>query len=100
MSPGITSARAGALIGGLLLTTAPADAAAPPPVTGFDPVIRYEVSGDVAEIVSATPDGGTLVYSDSSIEEIGFVDITPAATPTELVVAIGAIVTDSRGAVK
>jgi len=72
------------LFGGLLLTTTPPAAAAPSPVTGFDSVVRYAVSGDVAEIVSATPDGGTLVYSDSSVEEIGFVDIVPAATPTEL----------------
>lgn len=59
-------------------------AAVPPPVTGFDPVIRYSVSGDVAEIVAATPDGRTLVYTDSSAEEIGFVDIATAANPVEL----------------
>ena len=35
----------------------------------------------VAEIVSATPDGNTLVYTDSANEAIGFVDITDAANP-------------------
>jgi len=79
----LTTASA-AVLGGLLLSTAPPAGAVPPPVTGFDSVVRYTVSGNVAEIVSATPDGSTLVYSDSSVEEIGFVDIAPAATPTEL----------------
>ncbi|MEM1449511.1 MAG: esterase-like activity of phytase family protein [Planctomycetota bacterium] len=35
----------------------------------------------VAEIVSATPDGLTLVYTDSGTENIGFVDITDPANP-------------------
>lgn len=35
----------------------------------------------VAEIVSATPDGNTLVYTDSANEHVGFVDITDAANP-------------------
>jgi DNA-binding beta-propeller fold protein YncE len=75
------------LAGGLLLvgvTPSSGQEVGPAPVTGFEHVIQYTVSGDVAEIVSATPNGRTLVYSDSGQEEIGFVDIHPVATPTEL----------------
>jgi Esterase-like activity of phytase len=35
----------------------------------------------VAEIVAATPDGATLVYTDSPGERIGFVDIADPAAP-------------------
>jgi hypothetical protein len=35
-----------------------------------------------AEIISATADGMTLVYSDSPAEVIGFIDITDPANPT------------------
>lgn len=35
----------------------------------------------VAEIVSATPDGNTLVYTDSANDHVGFVDITDVADP-------------------
>jgi DNA-binding beta-propeller fold protein YncE len=74
-----------AVLGSLLLSgPAPSGAAVARPVTGFEPVVRHSVSGDVAEIVSATPDGRTLVYSDSSVEEVGFVDIASVETPTEL----------------
>jgi hypothetical protein len=44
----------------------------------------YDVSGDVAEIVAATPDGRTLVYTDSGAEELGFVDITDPLAPSEI----------------
>lgn len=35
----------------------------------------------VAEIVSATEDGNTLVYTDSQTEKVGFVDISDPANP-------------------
>ena len=35
----------------------------------------------VAEIVAATPDGNTLVYTDSETEKLGFVDITDPSNP-------------------
>ncbi|MBL8775979.1 MAG: hypothetical protein JNK12_08615 [Acidimicrobiales bacterium] len=75
-----------ALAAGLVIGAAPspAGAGARAPVVDFDPVTRYTVSGAVAEIVAATPDGGTLVYTDSETAEIGFVDITDPALPTEL----------------
>ncbi|TCQ12622.1 hypothetical protein C8J34_1011265 [Rhizobium sp. PP-F2F-G36] len=34
-----------------------------------------------AEIVTATEDGNTLIYSDSPLKAIGFIDITDAAAP-------------------
>lgn len=43
-----------------------------------------------AEIVTASEDGNTLIYSDSPSEQVGFVDITNPATPTGLgVTAMG-----------
>lgn len=35
----------------------------------------------VAEIVSVTPDGMTLIYTDSASERLGFIDITDASSP-------------------
>ena len=78
---------AGALAAGVLVSAtgaATAGAGTPQPVGGFDPVTRYTVSGTVAEIVSATPDGETLVYTDSESLEVGFVDISDPAVPAEL----------------
>lgn len=50
---------------------------------------NYHNNGDanigettVSEIIAATRDGKTLVYTDSPGEQIGFVDITDAANPT------------------
>lgn len=44
-------------------------------------------SETVAEIVSVTPDGNTLVYTDALTGSIGFIDITDPMTPA----ALGAI---------
>ena len=46
------------------------------PVGHFAPAATYTVSGEVAEIVAATPDGQTLLYTDSASQEVGFVDIS------------------------
>ncbi len=35
----------------------------------------------VSEIIAATPDGRTLVYTDGTLEEVGFVDIANPAEP-------------------
>lgn len=51
---------------------------------GFSHVATYDVSGEVAEIVAATPDGRTLVYTDSGAEVIGLVNITDPSSPSEL----------------
>ena len=77
-------------VAGLALASggpAAAQEGAPAPVLGFEPVTQYTVSGEVAEIVAATPDGETLVYTDSESVEIGFVDITDPAAPTEIATA-------------
>jgi DNA-binding beta-propeller fold protein YncE len=52
------------------------------PVRAFERVAIYDVPGQVAEIVASTPDGETLIYSDSVSEEIGFVRITAPQHPT------------------
>jgi DNA-binding beta-propeller fold protein YncE len=57
---------------------------APAQIGGFRPIATYHVSGDVAEIVTATPDGTVLVYTDSESQEIGFVNIQDPANPTEI----------------
>ena len=54
------------------------------PVGHFVPVATYQVSGEVAEIVDATPDGKYLIYTDSEEEEVGVVDITDPTDPTEV----------------
>jgi len=59
----------------------PPAAAAPPVVNSFVRIATHDVEGDVAEIVAATPDGRTLIYTDSENGEIGFVDITDASAP-------------------
>ena len=75
-----------ALAAGLVMSAAPSPAGAglPAPVLGFDALTQYTVSGAVAEIVAASPDGETLVYTDSETVEIGFVDISDPSTPTEI----------------
>ncbi|MEO1210746.1 MAG: esterase-like activity of phytase family protein [Cyanobacteria bacterium J06638_20] len=45
---------------------------------------RYVVGGAVAEIISATPDGNTLVFTNAGDAEIGFVDISDPEAPTAL----------------
>jgi hypothetical protein len=63
------------------------DADAVPPwlqsTNSFEHLITYSISGEVAEIAAATPDGMTLVYTDSEEEEIGFVNITDPSAPTQ-----------------
>ncbi|BBE70952.1 esterase-like activity of phytase family protein [Oharaeibacter diazotrophicus] len=77
----------GALALALLSTTAIAAGAAPV----FNRVATFEVTDNlpedargkpsVAEIVSATADGNTLVYTDSPQQGVGIVDITDPAAP-------------------
>jgi hypothetical protein len=54
------------------------------PVGHFELAATYQVSGEVAEIVAATADGSTLLYTDSAAEEVGFVDISNPASPAEI----------------
>ena len=51
-------------------------------VGSFERVATYDIPGQIAEIIAATPDGKTLIYTDSASEEIGFVDLTDPRHPT------------------
>jgi DNA-binding beta-propeller fold protein YncE len=51
-------------------------------VETFERVATYDVPGQVAEIIASTPDGKTLIYTDSASEEIGFVTIIDPQHPT------------------
>jgi DNA-binding beta-propeller fold protein YncE len=53
-------------------------------IRSFVPVNRYVVGGAVAEIIGASPDGNTLVFTNSGDQQIGFVDITDPANPQPL----------------
>ena len=73
----------GALTAALLLSTAGAQAA-----ENFNRIASFPVAlnapdaeGTSAEIITATDDGMTLIYSDSPNGGIGFIDITDAAAP-------------------
>ncbi|MBK9386909.1 MAG: esterase-like activity of phytase family protein [Planctomycetes bacterium] len=50
----------------------------------FRPVATYGVQGGIAEIVTASPDGRTLAFSDADSGRIGFVDITNPSQPLQL----------------
>jgi DNA-binding beta-propeller fold protein YncE len=52
------------------------------PIRSFERVATFDVPGQVAEIVASTPDGATLIYTDSASEEIGFVSIADPRRPT------------------
>lgn len=53
------------------------------PVGSFSPLSTFEIpDGGVAEIVDATPDGGTLVYTDSDGGTVGIVDLSDPADPS------------------
>ncbi|NJN58561.1 MAG: hypothetical protein HC879_14240 [Leptolyngbyaceae cyanobacterium SL_5_9] len=50
-------------------------------VRSFAPLNWYVVGGAVAEIIDASPDGNTLVFTNSGDQQIGFVNITDPANP-------------------
>lgn len=47
------------------------------PVGSFERITTYYVPGQGAEIIATTPDGKTLIYTDSASEESGAVSQTP-----------------------
>jgi DNA-binding beta-propeller fold protein YncE len=49
----------------------------------FRRIAMFDVNGRVAEIVSATADGRTLIYTNSADRKLGFVDISNPAAPVE-----------------
>ena len=93
----MTLPRAGALTAALLAFTAltPANAAVFNRVATFNVVDNLPADADpeketVAEIVAATADGATLVYTDSPGERVGLIDVTDPKAPTAAgVVALG-----------
>lgn len=50
----------------------------------FVPVATFDVAGEVAEILAATPDGRTVLYTDSAAQEVGLVDLTRPERPRQL----------------
>jgi hypothetical protein len=52
-------------------------------INHFAPIATYHVSGAVAEIVTTTPDGKWLFYTDSESQVVGVVDIRNPASPVE-----------------
>jgi len=52
----------------------------PGPTINFKPLNSINVEG-VAEIVDATPDGNTILYTNSEKKEIGIIDITDPQLP-------------------
>ncbi|HWT59373.1 MAG TPA: alkaline phosphatase, partial [Rhizobium sp.] len=51
------------------------------PVAQNLPADKDKLSATSAEIITATDDGNTLIYSDSPLGAIGFIDITDAKAP-------------------
>lgn len=76
----------GAVAAGLLAlaVAAPASAGGPAPQPAFRALTTFDVAGEVAEILAVTPDGRTLVYTDSATEELGIVDLTDPAAPEQV----------------
>lgn len=72
----------------MTLSVSPAIASDDNRDTGFNRIASFPVflnsdinNETVAEIVAATADGNTLIYTDSELEALGFVDITNPANP-------------------
>ena len=65
----------------VLVTASPAAAA---PAPAFQPLATFAVGGEVAEILSATPDGRTVVYTDSELGRLGLVDLSTPSAPRQL----------------
>lgn len=70
----------------LLLAAAvsPAGAAPGGAHRGFTEVATFTVDGEVAEILAATPDGRTVLYTDSAEQEVGLIDLTRPSQPRQI----------------
>jgi hypothetical protein len=54
-------------------------------IQSFKPVTSFNVpGGGVAEIISATSDGKTVVYTNSSGKSLGIVDMTNPLLPSQV----------------
>ncbi|MGY1832675.1 hypothetical protein ACI8AA_19865 [Geodermatophilus sp. SYSU D01180] len=67
--------RAAAPLAVLALAASAAPASAAPATPAFTELATFDVAGEVAEILSVTPDGRTVVYTGSASGGIGLVDI-------------------------
>ena len=68
----------------LPLVVAPATADRPSAQREFGELTTFEVAGEVAEILATTPNGRTLLYTDSAAGEVGLVDLTRPRQPEQL----------------
>lgn len=53
-------------------------------IRSFVPIHRYVVGGSVAEIIDASPDGNTLVFTNAGDRQVGFIDITDPRNPQSI----------------
>ncbi|MEM9802272.1 MAG: esterase-like activity of phytase family protein [Planctomycetota bacterium] len=93
LSPTLAATAAALLVAPAFATAQGLDTNAGPfqRIASFPVYLNTSIDDEtVAEIVSVSEDGNTLVYTDSEIENLGFVDITDPANPTAAgVVALG-----------
>jgi len=54
------------------------------PPRSFSELTTFDVEGEVAEILAVTPNGRTLLYTDSAEEELGLVDLSQPKQPKQL----------------
>ncbi|WP_369137549.1 hypothetical protein [Modestobacter versicolor] len=71
-------------LGALAVVATAGPAAARPPAPVLQPLATFAVDGEVAEILSATPDGKTVVYTDSELGRIGLVDLRTPSAPRQV----------------
>jgi len=89
-SPTRRTPRRAALVGALALVPvvtgtafAPAASAHLHVTRQFTPTATFAVDGEVAEILAVTPDGRTVLYTDSARGELGLVDLTDPSAPEQ-----------------
>ncbi len=51
------------------------------PIRSFMPLARYVVEGTVAEIIAATPDGQTLVFTNADDQQVGILSLSNPKQP-------------------
>jgi hypothetical protein len=73
---------AAAAVAALGLAAAPA-AGSTGQIAGFERVATHFIDGGIAEIVSATPDGRTLVYTDADGQRFGTIDLSDPTDPQD-----------------
>lgn len=54
--------------------------------TGFEPVAHFAVPEGIAEIVTSTPDGRSLIYTNAETGQIGIINIADLANPKQVAV--------------